>query len=385
MNAFEYHNPTRIVFGAGQISRLAQLVPQEARVLLLYGGGSAHKTGTLYEVKAALGSRFVVEFGGIEPNPEYDTLLRAVAEVKQQQIDFLLAVGGGSVIDGTKFVAAAACFDGDPWAILQQHGANIDKALPLGTVLTIPATGSEMNHGGVVTRREMNAKLPFRSNHVFPVFSVLDPQKTLTLPEQQVANGIVDAFVHIVEQYVTYPAGAQVQDAMAEGLLRILIAEGPKALSHPHNLDIRANLMWTATLALNGLIGAGAVHDWSTHMIGHELTALYNIDHARTLAIVLPGVWAERKAQKTAKLLQFAERVWGLQHGSDDERIDAAIAKTEAFFQSLGVATRLGDYGLDAEAVTQVVAQLQAHGMVALGERQDITPHVSRAILLRRL
>ncbi|MGV8805581.1 MAG: iron-containing alcohol dehydrogenase [Polaromonas sp.] len=378
---FEFHNPTRIVFGPGKVAELARLVPPKAKVLLLYGGASAKKTGTLAEVRTALGAREVHEFGGIEPNPTYETLMRAVEQVRLQKIDFLLAVGGGSVIDGTKFVAAAACFDGEPWDILLQRGANVSRALPFGAVLTLPATGSEMNSGSVVTRKATQTKLAFLSEQVFPQFSVLDPTKTYTLPPQQIANGIADAFVHTMEQYLTYPVQALAQDRFAEGLLQTLIEIAPRALAEPDDYDTRANLMWTATLALNGLIGAGVPQDWATHMIGHELTALYGIDHARTLCIVLPSLLDTQRATKRAKLLQYAERVWHITGGNEDERINAAISKTRAFFESLGISTRLSGYGLGQEAVEAVVAQLETHGMTQLGEHRDISLAVSRAIL----
>jgi NADP-dependent alcohol dehydrogenase len=381
MKNFEFYNPTKIVFGPDKVAELANLVPATARVLILFGGASAQKTGTLDEVKAALGSRSVHEFGGIEPNPTYETLMKAVEQVKKEKIDFLLAVGGGSVIDSAKFVAAAACFDGEPWDILLKGGSLVKQALPFGTVLTLPATGSEMNSGSVVTRKATHTKLSFMSRHVFPQFSVLDPTKTYTLPTKQIANGIADAFVHTVEQYLTYPVQALPQDRFAEGLLQTLIEIAPKALAEPEDYDTRANLMWTATLALNGLIGAGVPQDWATHMIGHELTALYDIDHARTLAIVLPSLLKVKRETKRAKLLQYAERVWHITSGTDDERIDAAIERTRAFFESLGIKTRLSGYALGQEAVDAVVAQLEAHGMTALGEHKDISLEVSRAIL----
>jgi NADP-dependent alcohol dehydrogenase len=378
---FEFHNPTRIVFGQGKVADLARLVPAQARVLVLYGGESARRTGTLDEVRAALGERSVSEFGGIEPNPSYETLMRAVEQVRAEHIDYLLAVGGGSVIDGTKFVAAAACFDGEPWDILLQRGRNVQRALPLASVLTLPATGSEMNNGGVVTRKATQAKLSFSSVHCFPQFSVLDPTKTYTLPPAQIANGLVDAYVHVMEQYLTYPVQARPQDRFAEGLLQTLVEIAPGALAEPPDYEHRANLMWTATLALNGLIGAGVPQDWATHMIGHELTALYGIDHARTLAIVLPSLMQSQRVAKRDKLLQYAERVWHVSGGTEDERIDAAITHTRAFFESVGIPTRLSAYGLGREAVDAVVAQLTAHGMLKLGEHRSITPEVSRAIL----
>ncbi|MGK5025108.1 iron-containing alcohol dehydrogenase [Janthinobacterium sp. RB2R34] len=381
MKNFEFHNPTKIVFGAGTVEKLSTLVPQDARVLILYGGASAEKTGTLAEVRAALGQRSVQEFGGIEPNPSYETLMRAVEQVRSEKRDFLLAVGGGSVIDGTKFVAAAALYDGEPWEIAERGGANIGQALPFGAVLTLPATGSEMNSGGVVTKKATHDKLSVRSPLLYPQFSVLDPGKTFTLPAKQVANGLVDAFVHTTEQYLTYSVQARVQDRFAEGLLQTLVEIAPQAIASPDDYETRANLMWTATLALNGLIGAGVPQDWATHMIGHELTALYDIDHARTLALVLPALLDVQREQKRGKLLQYGERVWNITEGSDEERIDAAIARTRAFFEGLGIPTRLAAYDLGQEAVEAVLKQLEAHGMTALGEHRDIDLARSRRIL----
>ncbi|ODU60438.1 MAG: aldehyde reductase [Comamonadaceae bacterium SCN 68-20] len=383
---FDFQNPTHIAFGQGRVADLDHLVPAQARVLILVGGASAEKNGTLAEVRQALGARPHATFPGIEPNPSYETALRAVQQIREGGFDFLLAVGGGSVIDAAKFIAAAVHVEGDPWSILEKRGRNIARAMPFGAVLTLPATGSEMNNGSVITHRAKGAKLPFSSAHCFPRFAVLDPAKTYTLPQQQLANGVVDAFVHTTEQYLTYPVDALVQDRFAEGILQTLIEVGPRILAAPEPVYAdRANMMWTATLALNGLIGAGVPQDWATHMIGHELTALHGIDHARTLAIVLPSLLDERRVPKRAKLLQYAERVWGLREGDEEARISAAIARTRAFFESLGVPTRLGAYGLGAEHVDAVVAQLEAHGMVKLGEQRDITPEVARRILLAAL
>ena len=381
MNNFDFYNPTRIAFGEGKIAALDTLVPADAKVLILFGGESARRTGTLGEVEAALGNRQVQLFGGIEPNPSFETLMEAVTVVQRDGIDYLLAVGGGSVIDGTKFVAAASVFDGDAWDILLKGGTNIHRALPFGSVLTLPATGSEMNKGAVVTRKSLQAKLPFHSEHVFPQFSVLDPTKSFTLPPRQVANGVVDAFVHIVEQYLTYPASAPVQDRFAEGLLQTLIDIGPQALSDPENYSVRADLMWVATLALNGLIGAGVPQDWATHMLGHELTALHGLDHAQTLAIVLPAMLTERKDAKHGKLVQYAQRVWSIHEGSESEQAEAAIEKTRALFESLGVKTRLGDYQLAEEHIEPLIKSLEEHGMTALGEHNDVTPDVCRRVL----
>lgn len=378
---FSFYNPTRIHFGKGRIAALAQEVPADARVLVLYGGGSVQRTGTLAEVKAALGSRTVVEFGGIEPNPTYETLSRAVALAKAEQVTFLLAVGGGSVIDGAKYVAGAACMEEDGWRILETRGRAIKQALPLGVVLTLAATGSEMNNGGVVTKAATSDKIPFSSALCFPRFAILDPQKTMTLPQRQVANGVVDAFVHVMEQYLTYPVAAHVQDRFAEGLLLTLVEQGPLALSQPEDYDVRANLMWTASLALNGLIGAGVPQDWATHMIGHELTALYGLDHAQTLAIVLPSMLTVRMAEKQEKLQQYAGRVWGITTGSPEERAVLAISRTRDFFEAMGVKTRLSNYGLHEDAVTAVLEQLKRHGLTKLGERRTVDLAVSEQVL----
>lgn len=381
MHNFEYYNPTRIVFGEDSIPRLADLVPADARVLVLYGGGSAERNGTLAEVEAALGERRFQRFGGIEPNPTYETLMKAVEQIRREKLDFLLAVGGGSVVDGTKFVAAAVDYPGDPWHILETRGKQIATALPIGAVLTLPATGSEVNCAAVVTRKALQAKLGFGNPLLYPRFAVLDPVKTYTLPPRQIANGVVDAFVHVMEQYVTQPAKAAVQDRYAESLLLTLIETGPQALAHPTDYDVRANLMWAATQALHGAVGAGVPQDWATHMIGHEITALYGLDHAQTLAVVLPNLLDVRRDVKRAKLLQYADRVWGLRAGDEDARIDQAIAHTRAFFEALGVRTRLADYGVGAEAVERIVAQLEAHRMVKLGEDRAVDLALSRRIV----
>ena len=378
---FTFKNPVKILFGKGKIASIKDEIPAGSRVLVTYGGGSVNKSGTLDEVLAALQGCTVVEFGGIEPNPSYETLMQAVTVARQESIDFLLAVGGGSVIDGTKFIAAAALYEGDPWTILEQGGRPVTKALPLGAVLTLPATGSEMNSGSVVTRKSLKAKLHFTSPLVFPLFSVLDPEKTYTLPPRQISNGVVDSFVHVVEQYLTYPVNARIQDRFAEGLLLTLIEEGPKALENPTDYEVRSNLMWAAALALNGLIGAGVPQDWTTHMIGHELTAMYGLDHARTLAIILPSVLTIRREAKREKLLQYAGRIWGLEEGTSDQRIDAAIEKTRGFFEQMQVKTRLSDYGIGRDGILVLLEQLQAHGMVRLGESRDVSPEVSRRIL----
>lgn len=379
---FSFQNPTRIVFGKDQLAQLAKLIPPGSKVLLTYGGGSIKKNGVYDQVVKALAGFDWQEFSGIEPNPSFETLMRAADLVRREKIDFLLPVGGGSVIDGTKFIAAAAVFDGDAWDILAK-AAKVTAAIPLGCVLTLPATGTESNGNSVVTRYETQQKLSFSSAQVYPQFAILDPTVTFSLPPKQIANGVVDAFVHVMEQYMTYPVNAPVQDRFAEGLLQTLIEEGPKALSQPDNYDVRANIMWAATMALNGLIGQGVPQDWATHMIGHEITALYGLDHAQTLAIVLPSLLQQQRVQKRDKLLQYGRRVWQLQHQDEERLIDDAINHTRAFFEQMGVPTRLADYGIKADAVDKLVAALQANGMVKLGEHGDITPDVSRQILQR--
>ncbi|SEI01678.1 NADP-dependent alcohol dehydrogenase [Rheinheimera pacifica] len=381
---FSFQNPTRIVFGKDQLAQLAKLIPPGSKVLLTYGGGSIKKNGVYDQVVKALAGFDWQEFSGIEPNPSFETLMRAADLVRREKIDFLLPVGGGSVIDGTKFIAAAAVFDGDAWDILAK-AAKVTAAIPLGCVLTLPATGTESNGNSVVTRYETQQKLSFSSALVYPQFAILDPTVTFSLPPKQVANGVVDAFVHVMEQYMTYPVNAPVQDRFAEGLLHTLIEEGPKALSQPDNYDVRANVMWAATMALNGLIGQGVPQDWATHMIGHEITALYGLDHAQTLAIVLPSLLQQQRRQKRDKLLQYGRRVWQLQHQDEERLIDDAINHTRAFFEQMGVPTRLADYGIKADAVDKLVAALQANGMLKLGEHGDITPEISRQILQRAI
>ncbi len=383
MYNFQYANPTRVCFGEGQISKLPELIPAGSRLLVLYGGGSIKQNGVYDQLTQALAGREWLEFPGIGANPQYDQLMEAVDLVKRERIDFLLAVGGGSVVDGSKFVAAAARFEGDdPWEILL-HKAPVKAALPLGCVLTLPATGSESNPAAVVSRGE--AKLSFMNPLVQPVFAVLDPTTTYSLPPRQVGNGVVDAFVHILEQYLTFPVGGEVQDRLAEGLLQVLVDNGPRALAEPTNYQVRANLMWAASLALNGLIGRGVPQDWSTHAIGHQLTALHGLDHAQSLAVVLPSLLREQAAQKQEKLAQFAERVWHSSREDKALRIEEAIIRTEQFFQQMGVGTRLADYGLDARCIPGICSNLKLFGLTALGEQQDIDPDKVARILSHAL
>lgn len=383
MENFVFHNPVKLIFGKGQIAQLGREVPKGARVLFAYGGGSIKANGVHAQVVAALNGadHAFVEFGGIEPNPRYETLMKAVELARAEKLDFVLAVGGGSVADGCKFIAAAIPFEGEPWDILAKH-AKVRAATPLGVVLTLPATGSEMNSYAVISRAATQEKLAFGSPLVTPRFSVLDPETTYSLPPRQIGNGIVDAFVHVLEQYLTFPADAPLQDRLAESVLATLVDIGPKAMANPPDYQARANLMWCATMALNGLIGQGVPQDWTTHYIGHELTALTGIDHARTLAAVWPGVVAVQRAAKRAKLAQFAARVWGIEDGPESRRIDAAIAKTRAFFESVGVPTGLAGYDDIPAGVADLIAdRLAQRGGLPLGERGDVDRDAVKRIL----
>jgi len=381
MENFVYCCPTRIVFGKGTIPQLRDLVPSDQHVLITYGGGSIKKNGVYDQVREAFSDHKVSEFGGIEPNPVYETLMKAVEVVKSEGVGFLLAVGGGSTLDGTKFIAAAARYEaGDPWDILSA-GGKIESAVPMGTVLTLPATGSEMNAVAVISRESSQEKLAFVSEAVAPKFSILDPETTYSLPENQVRNGVVDAFVHVTEQYLTYPARGTLQDRQAEGILLSLIEEGPRTLKDMKDYDARANFMWCATQALNGLIGCGVPGDFATHMIGHELTAFFGLAHAESLAVVLPSLLRHEKDGKRDKLIQFAKRVWGVTDGSEDEIIEAGVRKTEEFFRSLGMPTRLSEFDVSPdEAADRVKERFTARG-TKLGEKQAIGPEEAAEIL----
>ena len=384
MYNFEYKNPVKIIFGKGTIPSVANEVPKGAKILMTYGGGSIKRTGVYDQVKDALKDCELVEFSGIEPNPHYETCMQAVEVVKAENIDFLLAVGGGSVLDATKFIAAAALYKGDdPWDILAK-GIPVKAALPLADVLTLPATGSEMNGNSVITKAATQEKKAFGSPLVMPKFSILDPECVFTLPDKQVANGVVDAFVHVMEQYLTFNVNAPLQDRLAEGILLTLVEEGPKVLANRKDYEAAANFMWSATMALNGLIGVGVPQDWGTHLIGHELTAFHGIDHGRTLAIVLPGMMNLKRENKKDKLLQFGERIWGISDGTVDERIDATIARTIEFFESLGVPTTLPEYDVPASTIDRITLRFKESGL-KFGEKGDIDYQGVEAILKDRL
>lgn len=382
MNNFELYNPTKIIFGKNEIAQLKNEIPPEAKVMLLYGSGSIYQNGIYKQVTEALKDFDYIEFGGIPPNPEYSILLEALEAIKLQKVTFLLAVGGGSVIDGTKFLAAAAHYKGnDFWDILSQN-IRTETAMPFGTILTLPATGSEMNSGAVISRKETKEKRAMGGKALFPQFSILDPQVVASIPSRQIANGITDAFMHVLEQYLTYPTNAKIPDRFAEGILQSLIEVAPQILANPENYEAAANFMWCCTMALNGLIQKGVPTDWAVHAIGHELTALYKIDHARTLAIIAPSRYRYAFEGKKAKLAQYAERVWGKTNGSLEDKAYFAIDKTEAFFQSLGIKTKLADYVPQYQETAEIIkARFKERKWLALGERQDLTPEAVAQIV----
>ncbi len=381
MKNFVFYNHTKILFGKGQIALIAGEIPEDSKILLVYGGGSIKNNGIYEQVTDAISDFEYYEFGGIEPNPSYEKCMKALELIEEYEIDFILAVGGGSVIDGAKFIAAAALYDGtEPWEILS-HNEEVIEALPLGVVLTLPATGTESNGNSVISRIEYKEKLAFSSPEVLPLFAALDPQVIETLPAKQISNGIIDAFVHVIEQYLTYPVNAPLQDRFAESIMLTLIEEGPKVLKDPTNYDACANFMWCTTMALNGLVGSGVPGDWSSHNIGHEITALYGLDHAQTLAIVLPGVMKVMKESKKEKIIQYAERIWGIKNQNEEETIKAAIEKTIGFFELLGVKSRLSDYGIPVTAADEIADRMEERGDINIGEHKLVGVDEIRKIL----
>ncbi|WP_299779647.1 iron-containing alcohol dehydrogenase [uncultured Formosa sp.] len=375
MNNFEFKNPTKIIFGKDTIAKLADEIPSDAKVLVLYGGGSIKKNGIYDQVKSALKGIEYIEFGGIPANPEYSVLLDALKVIKDNAITYLLAVGGGSVIDGTKFLSAAALYEGDtPWDILT-GGKPTLKGMPFGVVLTMPATGSEMNSGAVITNKETKEKLGMGGAGLFPVFSILDPQVITSIPQRQLVNGITDAFTHVLEQYMTYPAGALLQDRFAESIMQTLLEVAPKILKDASDYDAASNYMWSCTMALNGLIQKGVPTDWAVHAMGHELTALYGIDHARTLAIIAPSHYQYNFEAKKEKLAQYAERIWNVTEGTLEDKAYAAIEKTEHFFNQMGIETKLSKYTDTYEGTAEIIAKrFTDRGWLGLGEHKSLKP-----------
>jgi NADP-dependent alcohol dehydrogenase len=372
---FELYNPTNLIFGKGQMGKLSSLIPKGAKILLAYGGGSIFKNGIYDQVIKNLQDFEIIEFSGIEPNPHYETLMKAVAIIKEQKINFILAVGGGSVIDGVKFMSAATHFDGNPMEILQKKLLIKDssKVVPFGTVLTLPATGSEMNSGSVVTIQSTQEKLAFGGSALFPKFSICDPTVIESLPKRQLQNGIIDAYTHVLEQYLTYPHDGFLQDRIAESIIQTLIQIGPSVVENPKDYALASNFMWSCTMALNGLIQKGVPSDWATHMIGHELTALYGIDHARTLAVVGPNLYRVMFETKKEKLAQYGKRIFNLE-GTEEDIAHEAITKTVEFFHAMGMETKLSDYTKDYDkTATFIVDRFKERGWIGLGEKQNIT------------
>jgi alcohol dehydrogenase, iron-dependent len=374
MNNFEFYCPTKIIFGKGTIAKLSELIDKSNKVLITYGGGSIKRNGVYDQVKKALEGYNVIEFGGIEPNPKYETLIKAVEIVKNEGVDFLLAVGGGSTLDGTKFIAAASKYYGDKDAydyfMVEQNP--VLEAVPLADVITLPATGSEMNSGGVISRISTDEKLAFGGVPLYPKFSIIDPQVTFTLPLRQTVNGIVDTFVHVMEQYCTYDVNSPLQDDWALGILRTLIKEAPKVIANPEDYDARANIFWCATCGLNYWISLGVPQDWATHMIGHELTAFYGIDHGQSLAIVEPRLLRNQKVSKAKKLAKLAREVFCVNEPVDLKAADIAIDKIEAFFNSIGMKTKLSDYEIDSNEAAEKIRERFAQRHTVLGEKGAI-------------
>ncbi len=376
MNNFIYHNPTKLVFGKGQIARLGKMIPFGKRIMITFGGGSVRRNGVYDEVVRALEGHDFTEFWGIEANPSVETLRKAVVQGKEQKVDFLLAVGGGSVIDGTKLIAAGLLYDGDPWEIVLKGQAT--RTVPMATVLTMAATGSEMNNGAVISRYETREKYAFYGD--YPVFSILDPETLYSLPPRQVACGLADTFVHVLEQYMTTPGQSRLMDRWAEGILHTVIEIAPEVRADQHDYAAMSEYMLSATLALNDMIRMGVTQDWATHMIGHELTALHSLTHGATLAIVIGGTLRVLREQKRGKLLQYGERIWGIREGTEEERIDAAIARTEEFFRSLGLSTRLSEEGIGEESIAEIERRFNALG-AAYGEAHNVDGAMARRIL----
>lgn len=385
MQDFSFRNPTKIVFGKSSmdkiVSELTAITPLVKKVLVTYGQGSIKKNGIYDKVMKELNGFTVEEFDGIEPNPRVETLRKAITIAKEFQPDIILAVGGGSVIDGSKLIAAATHYSGDAWDFLLDWNLEPQKYIPLATVLTMSATCSEMNSGAVITNWTEYQKLFFERPQLYPVFSILDPQNTYTLPKEQIAASVVDPFVHVIEQYINTSLQTPLQDRWAEGLLMTLIENGPKAMDNPKDYDSRANLMLAGSMALNGLIVMGAGQDWATHNIEHEISAFYDITHAAGLAVILPR-WMEVVAmtQKLPKLVQYGKRIWSLE-GSDADVAKVAIDKTYEFFASLGCKMSLADFSINDEHFDTMVERLAKSG---IGEIK-LTAEQIRSILDKSL
>ena len=380
MNNFIFQNPTKLVFGKGQIKQLSELIPENANLMLTFGGGSVTQNGVYDQVKDALKGRSYIEFWGIEPNPHVETLRKAIKHGKDNNVDYLLAVGGGSVLDGTKLVAAGIASDEDAWDIVLKGYA--DKQISYASIITLPATGSEMNTAAVITRSETQEKFSFGGT--YPQFSILDPEVTYSLPPHQIACGLADSFTHVLEQYLTTPNQSKIMDRWAEGVLLTVKEIAPDIIAGNRDYDLMAEFMLSATLALNDFIRMGVTQDWSTHMIGHELTAIHGLTHAHTLAIVMPSTMRVLKEQKHGKILQFGERVFNITNGSENERVDKTIEMTEEFYRSLGLTTRLSEEGIGHDTIETIIKRFNERN-ASYGENSNVTGAVAGEILLSSL
>ncbi len=381
MNNFSFCNPTKILFGRGQIARLAREIPADKKIMITFGGGSVRRNGVYEQVTAALAGRDYIEFWGIEPNPKVETLRRAVEQCRAEGVEFLLAVGGGSVLDGTKLIASAVYYDGDAWE-LTLTGRAKGRVLPFASVMTLPATGSEMNNGAVISNAATAEKYAFYTN--YPQFSILDPEATFSLPPYQIACGIADTFVHVIEQYLTEVGVSPLMDRWSEGIMQTLIEIAPQVRENQHDYDAMATYMLSATMGLNGFVAMGVKQDWATHMIGHELTALHGLTHGHTLVIVLPALMSVMREQKGAKICQLGERVFGICEGDANSRIDRTIEAVEAFFRSLGLSTRLSEEGIGEQTIAEIERRFTERG-VGFGERGNVDGALARKILERAL
>ena len=363
---FSYHNPTAIEFGQGKIKKIANKIAKDKKILVVYGGGSIKTNGVYDQVIKALENHTFLEFSGVEVNPTIETMNKAVKIVKEEKIDFILAVGGGSVIDGCKYLAAASLYDGDGWDFLDGT-KEVEKALPLGVVLTLAATGSESNNLTVLSKKQSDEKRMYFSNYSYPQFAIMDPSVMATLSDRQLGNGLVDAFVHTSEQYLTHPTTALVNDGYAETLFRGLVKLAD-TWENRRTYTWLENLMHIANQALNFQIGAGVPQDWSTHLIGHELTAYYNLDHARSLAVVQPYLLEVMNEDKKEKIAQLGKNVFGIQNDNK-----AVIKAIEAVYNKVGVPTKLSAYEIDDKVISNVSAALTKNGYTAMGENANIT------------
>lgn len=381
MYNFTFCNPVKLIFGRGTIAQLAKEIPLDKKIMITFGGGSVRRNGVYEQVTKALAAHNCIEFWGIEPNPKIETLRKAIEKCREEKVDFLLAVGGGSVLDGTKLIAAAVNYQGDAWELVLK-GHHFESVLPFAAVMTLPATGSEMNNGAVISSVEKTEKFAFYTN--YPQFSILDPETTYSLPPYQIACGIADTFVHVIEQYLTETGVSPLMDRWAEGIMQTLVEVAPKVRADQHNYDNMSTYMLSATMALNGFIAMGVKQDWATHMIGHELTALHGLTHGHTLVIVLPALMDVMREQKGDKILQLGERVFGIKEADRNTGIDRTIRATEEFFRSLGLTTRLSEEKIGRETIDEIARRFEQRG-TKLGEKENITAEVARRILERAL